>query len=209
MANSEATSFLASILEPPYLLPALVPIDSLVTLSVAFLLASAADAADSQKMTFRSPELWFYLLGLSVLLVIALRRVLARQAPLSDELYSKTVAIEHVQSGVAWIRADGSVKTINASFASTLGALQRELLGKEWYDLFAQQDRSRLQEAFSQMLLLGKCTLEAMGKRMDGTYAGLEILLVAVHDQHFAVKRCGFVRELREKIAKPVGEAKK
>ena len=60
-------------------------------------------------MTFRSPELWFYLLGLSVLLVIALRRVLARQAPLSDELYSKTVAIEHVQSGVAWIRADGSM----------------------------------------------------------------------------------------------------
>jgi PAS domain S-box-containing protein len=153
-------------------------------------------------MTFRSPELWFYLLGLSVLLVIALRRVLARQAPLSDELYSKTVAIEHVQSGVAWIRADGSVKTINASFASTLGALQRELLGKEWYDLFAQQDRSRLQEAFSQMLLLGKCTLEAMGKRMDGTYAGLEILLVAVHDHkmRFVGHHCLIADRTRERL---------
>ena len=177
------------------------PIESVVTLSVAFLLASAADAG-SQKITFRSPELWFYLLGLSVLLVIALRRVLARQAPLSDELYSKTVAIEHVQSGVAWIRADGSVKTINASFASTLGALQRELLGKEWYDLFAQQDRSRLQEAFSQMLLLGKCTLEAMGKRMDGTYAGLEILLVAVHDHkmRFVGHHCLIADRTRERL---------
>lgn len=174
----------------------------MVTLSVAFLLASAADAADSQKITFRSPELWFYLLGLSVLLVIALRRVLARQAPLSDELYSKTVAIEHVQSGVAWIRADGTVKTINASFASTLGALQRELLGKEWYELFAQQDRPRLQEAFSQMLLLGKCTLEAMGKRMDGTYAGLEILLVAVHDHkmRFVGLHCLIADRTRERL---------
>jgi hypothetical protein len=32
------------------------------------------------------------------------------------------------------------------------------------------------------MLLLGKTTFESYGKRVDGTYAGLEVRLVAVHD---------------------------
>ena len=60
-------------------------------------------ASSSEKLTFQSPEIWVYLLGLSVLLGIALRRVSAKQQPLSDELFSKSVAIEYVQSGVAWV----------------------------------------------------------------------------------------------------------
>ena len=63
-----------------------------------------------------------YLLGLSVLLYIALRRVLAQQAPLKDEVYMKNVAIEYVQSGVAWVRGDGTVRSVNQSLASTLSA---------------------------------------------------------------------------------------
>ncbi len=158
--------------------------------------------AGPEKLTFHSPELWVYLLGLSTLLVIALRRVLARQAPLNDELYSKTVAIEHVQSGVAWVRGDGMIKTINASFASTLGALQRELIGRDWYEMFAHQDRQRIQEAYSQMLLVGKATIEVMGRRMDGTYAGLELLMVAVHDHkmRFVGHHCLIADRTREKL---------
>jgi hypothetical protein len=57
--------------------------------------------SSSSKLTFQSPELWVYLLGLTVLLVIALRRVVAQQNPLKDEVYTSTVAIEHIQSGVA------------------------------------------------------------------------------------------------------------
>lgn len=153
-------------------------------------------------MTFRSPELWVYLLGLTVLLSIALRRVIARQNPLNDELYSKTVAIEHVQSGVAWVRADGTIKTINQSFAASLNALPRELLGRDWYDLFASQERARLEEAFSQMLLLGKTTIEAMGRRTDGTYAGFEVLLVAVHDHkmRFVGHHCLVADRTRERM---------
>ncbi len=44
--------------------------------------------SSSGKLTFQSPELWVYLLGLSVLLVIALRRVKAQQDPLKDEVYT-------------------------------------------------------------------------------------------------------------------------
>jgi PAS domain S-box-containing protein len=123
-----------------------------------------------------------YLLGLSILLVIALRRVLLRQTPLNDELYSKTVAIEHVQSGVAWIRPDGAIRTINPAFAEILGKPATDFVGRSWYDLFAQKENGRLQEAYSQMLLLGKANLEAFGKRADGTYAGLDVRLAAVHD---------------------------
>ena len=105
-----------------------------------------------------------------------------RQEPLSDELYAKTVAIEHVQSGVAWVRPDGEIKTINAAFAEILAAQTGDLVGKSWYDLFATHELERLREAYSQTLLLGKTNLQAFGKRADGTFAGLEVRLVAVHD---------------------------
>ena len=156
----------------------------------------------ADKLTFHSPELWVYLLGLSVLLAIALRRVLAAQTPLKDEVYMKNVAIEYVHSGVAWVRKDGTVGSINQSFADTLGALPRELMKKDWYDLFAGQDQPRLQEAFSQMLLLGKTTLEVFGKRIDGTYAGLELLMVAIHDHkmRFIGHHCLVVDRTREKV---------
>ena len=156
----------------------------------------------SDKLTFQSPELWVYLLGLAVLLAIALRRVLAQQNPLKDEVYMKTVAIEHVQSGVAWVRADGKIRSINASFAETLGGEPKDVVGREWYELFAQQDRNRMQDAFSQMLLLGRATLQVHGRRMDGTYSGLELLMVAIHDHkmRFVGHHCLVVDRTREKV---------
>lgn len=134
------------------------------------------------QLNFHGPQLWLYLLGLVTFLTIVLRRVLRRQIPLSDELHVKQVAIEHVHSGVAWVRQDGAIGSINASFAATLNALPRELIGRDWYEIFSQHDRTRMQEAYSQMLLLGKANLEVHAKRADGTYAGLEVLLVAQHD---------------------------
>jgi PAS domain S-box-containing protein len=133
-------------------------------------------------LNFHGPQLWLYLLALVTFLTIALRRVLRRQIPLSDELHVKTVAIEHVHSGIAWVRQDGAIGSINASFAATLNAVPRELVGRDWYEIFSQQDRVRMKEAYSQMLLLGKANLEVHAKRTDGTYAGLEVLLVAQHD---------------------------
>ena len=158
------------------------------------------EAAD--KLTFRSPELWVYMLGLATLLYIALRRVKAQQVPLQDEVYMKNVAIEYVQTGVAWIRSDGTVGSLNQSMATTLSAAPRELVGKDWYDLFASQDREKLTEAFSQMLLLGKYTVDVHGRRMDGTYAGLELLMVAIHDHkmRFVGHHCLVADRTREKL---------
>ena len=114
----------------------------------------------------------------------------------------KNVAIEHVQSGVAWVRADGTVRSINQSFADTLGALPRELMKREWYDLFASQDHALIKETFSQMLLLGKATIQVHGRRMDGTYAGLELLMVAIHDHkmRFVGHHCLVVDRTHERI---------
>jgi PAS domain-containing protein len=154
------------------------------------------------KLTFQSPEFWVYLLGLSVLLGIALRRVLAAQNSLKDEVHMKNVAIEHVQNGVAWVRADTKVASINQSLANTLNTMPRELVGREWFGLFAVQDRPQLDEAFSQMLLLGKAILQVHGRRMDGTYARLELLMVAIHDHkmRFVGHHCLVVDRTREKV---------
>src|ERR1700674_1929338 len=153
-------------------------------------------------LNFHGPQLWLYLLALVTFLTIALRRVLRRQIPLSDELHVKTVAIEHVHSGIAWVRQDGAIGSINASFAATLNAVPRELVGRDWYEIFSQQDRVRVKEAYSQMLLLGKANLEVHAKRTDGTYAGLEVLLVAQHDHksRFIGHHCLAADRTRERL---------
>jgi len=165
--------------------------------TLAFLLTSS-----SSKLTFQSPELWVYLLGLSVLLVIALRRIKAQQDPLKDEVYTTTVAIEHIQSGVAWIGADGKIQSINASFAKALGGEPKKLTGRDWYELFAPQDRDKIQEAYSQMLLVGRAELDAQGRRLDGGHSGLEVLMVAIHDHkmRFVGHHCLVVDRTREKM---------
>jgi PAS domain S-box-containing protein len=153
-------------------------------------------------LNFHGPQLWLYLLALVTFLTIALRRVLRRQIPLSDELHVKRVAIEHVHSGIAWVRQDGTIGSINASFAATLNAVPRELVGRDWYEIFCQQDRVRMKEAYSQMLLVGKANLEVHAKRTDGTYAGLEVLLVAQHDHksRFIGHHCLAADRTRERL---------
>ena len=126
--------------------------------------------------------LWLYLLGAVTVLVIALRRVMQRQTPLSDELYSTKVAFDHLQSGVAWVRADGTLGTVNASLGKTLTADPASLLGRDWVAMFPKLEQERVKEAYSQMLLSGKTQFDTYGQRADGTYAWLNVLLVAVHD---------------------------
>jgi PAS domain S-box-containing protein len=130
----------------------------------------------------RSPALWLYLLGAVTVLSVVLRRVLRRQTPLNDDLYAKQVAIDHVRSGVAWVRADGLIGFINPAFAKTVGLLPREILNKPWLSFFPMGERRRVEEAYSQALLMGKTTLETQAQRPNGTLARVNILLVTVHD---------------------------
>jgi PAS domain-containing protein len=131
----------------------------------------------------RSPSLWLYLLGAVTFLVIALRRLRQRLEPLNDEVYSKQVAIDHVHSGVCWVRFDGTIGSLNPALAKTLAAIPRELVGSEWIRLFAAQDRPRVEQAYSEALLAGKASLEVVGlQRIDGTLAKADVLLVCVHD---------------------------
>jgi PAS domain S-box-containing protein len=126
--------------------------------------------------------LWLYLLGTVTVLVIALRRVMQRQTPLSDELYSTKVAFDHLQSGVAWVRGDGNLGTVNSSLGATLAADPKGFVGRDWLTMFPKMEQERVKEAYSQMLLLGKTQFGTYGQRADGTYAWLNVLLVAVHD---------------------------
>jgi PAS domain S-box-containing protein len=151
--------------------------------------------------------LWLYLLGAVTVLVIALRRVLRRQKPLDDELYSKKVAIDHVQSGVAWVRADGAIGFVNRALAAALNAKPEDLQGHDWLLMFPQRERARIREAYSNALLLGITTLEARAERTDGSLAYLNLVLVAVHDHkmRFVGHQCLAIdrtleRELQEQV---------
>lgn len=128
--------------------------------------------------------LWLYLLGAVTVLVIALRRTRKKLEPLDDELYSKTVAVDHVQSGVAWVRADATFGSVNQSFAKTFNFAPRDLIGKEWYNMFPPEHHNAAKQQFSQMLLAGTATFDAAGIRADGAPLWLNVRLVAVHDHH-------------------------
>ncbi len=128
--------------------------------------------------------LWLYLLGTVTILTIALRRVLRRQKPLDDELYAKNVAIEHVQSGVARVRADGTFGSVNPSFARTMNAAAGELIGQEWLKMFPAGEYDRVKDEYAQMLLTGVRSFSTYGSRPDGSAVWLNVRLVAVHDHH-------------------------
>jgi hypothetical protein len=51
------------------------------------------------------------------------------------------------------------------------------------------------------MLLLGRATLDAHGRRLDGSHSGLEVLMVAIHDHkmRFVGQHCLVVDRTREK----------
>jgi PAS domain S-box-containing protein len=161
-----------------------------------------------------SPALWLYLLAAVTILTIALRRVLHRQAPLSDEVYSKQVAIDHVHSGVAWVRHDGLIGSVNPALAKTMAVIPRELVGQAWTTLFPAKDHRRVEEAYSQALLMGKANFEVQAQRMDGTLAQANVLLVSIHDHksRFVGHYClmedrTYVQELESLIQKLSAEA--
>lgn len=150
--------------------------------------------------------LWLYLLAAVTVLVIALRRVVRRQKPLGDELYSKTVAVEHVQSGIAWIQLDGTIGSANHAFAAIFSQEKnpdpKTLIGRDWHTLVEERDRDLLQEAYRQMLIQGKYTIEVNGKMIEETAPGLELILVAVHDHkmRFVGHHCLVADRTREKL---------
>jgi PAS domain S-box-containing protein len=145
---------------------------------------------------------WLYLLGVVTVLIIVLRRVLRRQKPLSDDLYAKKVAIDHVHSGVAWVPEDGKLGWLNPALPEALQREAKDLIGHDWYEIFAADDRERVRKAFSQMLLMGKVQLQTRGVRADGTFAWFEVLLVAIHDHkmRFVGHHCLIENRTREHV---------
>lgn len=125
--------------------------------------------------------LWLYLLAAVTVLVIALRRVVQRQAPLSDELYSSKVAVEHVYSGMAWVRHDGVVGSVNQALADEFGA-KSDLLDHEWYLMFPAAERQRVKDAYTQMLLAGIANVDTLIEPADGRHQPVHLRMIAVHD---------------------------
>jgi PAS domain S-box-containing protein len=151
--------------------------------------------------------LWLYLLGAVTFLIIALRRVLRRQRPLKEELFSARVVMDHVQSGVAWIYDDGKIGSTNKSLSDSLGVDPSKLKGTCWLKLFAEDDRERVTRAYSEMLLQGKSRFEAIGLRADLKPVWFDVLLIAAHDHsmrfaghHCLLRDCTREHQLAERL---------
>ncbi len=125
--------------------------------------------------------IWFY--GLSTLLGILYRRLWLKQAPLNNELNANRVAIEHVQSGIAWVNADGAIGLVNPSLADSLSIRGDKLEGRNWVELFPISERHRIQNAYGQSLLAREFALSTYLERADGTHAPIDLRLVPVHDE--------------------------
>jgi PAS domain-containing protein len=127
--------------------------------------------------------------------------VLRRQAPLNDQLYSKTVAVNHVHSGVAWVRGDGTYGSLNPSFAKTFQLEPRNFFGREWYKVFKPEEHARVRDSCSQMMLVGMIVFETAGERADSKTVWLDVRLVAVHDHHmrFVGHHCMIEDKTRER----------
>jgi PAS domain S-box-containing protein len=125
---------------------------------------------------------WLYLLAVTTFLGIVVRRLLLRQNPLMDDLYAKRTAIDHVHDGVAWVTEGRRLGYLNPALAGMLNVAPEQLIGCSWFDMFAPSERSRVQEAYSQMLLAGKATLDVKVIDSDGRVTVRSLLMVAVHD---------------------------
>lgn len=126
--------------------------------------------------------LWLYILALATFLGIVVRRLLRRQKPLMDDLYYKRVAIDHVFDGVAWVTEGGRISYVNPSLARMLSLAPEQLHGKAWSEMFVPEERGRIHDAYSQMLLSGKAWLDVEVVDSRGAVTRRGLLIVAVHD---------------------------
>lgn len=125
---------------------------------------------------------WLYLLGIVTFLGIVVRRLLQKQNPLNDEVYSWRVAIDHLNCGVAWIPASGNLQAVNPALTQMVGATAEDLAGRPWLGLFAESDRPRVEQVYSQMLLAGRASMNVATVDAGGVETAHEVRLVAVHD---------------------------
>jgi PAS domain S-box-containing protein len=125
---------------------------------------------------------WLCLLGLVTFLAIVVRRLWHRQKPLIDDLYAKRMAIDHVHDGVAWVTGNGRIDYLNPALARMLDSAPEQLTGRTWFTMFAPEELSRVEDAYSQMLLSGKAWLDANVIDSRGEVTQRSLLIVAVYD---------------------------
>jgi PAS domain S-box-containing protein len=153
--------------------------------------------------------LWLYLLGVVTFLSIVVRRLMRKQKPLNDEVYSWRVAIDHVNSGVAWIPASGNLHSMNPALANMLGATAEELAGRDWLQMFPRSERLRVEQLYRQMLLAGIASLTVATVHECGLETPREVRMVAVHDHKMRFTGHHCIIERASEEGREAGHAQK
>jgi hypothetical protein len=84
-----------------------------------------------------------------------------------------------------------------------LDVAPEQLQGRSWLEIFASSERGRMQQAYRQMLLAGRATLNARVVDSQGTVTVRGLLIVAVHDHkmRLAGHHCILNDQVREERA--------
>lgn len=100
------------------------------------------------------------------------------QQKATKEISDLKQAMENAVEGIAQINSKGHIVFVNEAFASSLNYKVIQLINKNWLDLIVQSDHSKVERAYSSMLVKGKNSCEVKGLTKDGEVIYQHLTLV-------------------------------
>jgi diguanylate cyclase (GGDEF)-like protein/PAS domain S-box-containing protein len=109
-------------------------------------------------------------------------------------------ALDQAVDSVGLVDQQGRFVSVNPPYAAALGCRPEDLIGSEWTAIVDPDDRSELAAAYRRMMIQGKSTVEATGRRRDGSSFDQEIVLVRrLDDAGDLVGHHCFMRDISER----------
>jgi PAS domain S-box-containing protein len=107
--------------------------------------------------------------------MIAITRAIA---PGDEKSQRMSIALTHAIEGISFLDKEGRYREVNQAYANIVGYCTEEMIGMDWRHTVHQDDRSRMEAVYGQMLQEGKASAQAKGLRKDGTIFYKETTLV-------------------------------
>ncbi len=126
-------------------------------------------------------------------------RVIAEQSLKKSEEQYRTL-VEKMNEGVVRVDKDEKIQYVNKRFAEILGYTEKELLGKEAYDMFAEDNLNLLTDAIKDRKKGVASKIEIKAKRKTGENVWVELSGAPIYDDESNVTgSMGIVTDITER----------
>lgn len=115
------------------------------------------------------------------------------------------LAMQSAVEGVSKINPEGRYIYVNDAYASVVGYLPDELVGKKWEITIVEDELVRMAQVYETMLAEGKVTAETIGLCKDGSTVDKQVTMISDYDAkgnfvgHFCFLQDISLRKLAEK----------